>query len=148
MESVVPQAVRAQLELGQSPSALLIWRSGCFTSRYMLPYWQRLAERHSNKRVLSVCQDGQELQSDYCRQNGILHEVVCDSPKLAISRALQIDDVPSYWILDTEGSTLLSGVGWSKETMIQADQLLSQMGEPLSSGFFGSDEDVISFKPG
>src|SRR5688572_11456505 len=74
---------------GGQPLVVLVWRTGCSTSRLAVPFFQRLQDRHPKALVLGVSQEDEGTMREYNRQNGLTFEHVSDSG-LRITRQLGV----------------------------------------------------------
>lgn len=126
----------------QRPLAVVLWRIGCSTSRYAIPYWDRLAKRHPEARIVAICQDPPEETAEYCRANGLSLPMIADGPGLKLSRSLGAEVVPSFWLLSSTNS--VSGYGWDRRELENIDAALGGAENPL----FDSTDAVLDFKPG
>jgi len=124
------------------PFVVVVWRSGCRTCQYALPYWQRLADANPTAAILGVCQDDPATLAEYCRDRGITFSQRSDSG-LRISRALKVSIVPSYWLVGPSGDIILTGEGWDRSSLESINRYLGGTQEIIQP-----NEDVVTFKPG
>lgn len=142
MVSELPKSVRDAVGEGDKPLVVVLWRIGCSTSRYALPYWDRLAKRHPEAKIVAICQDPLEATSEYCHVNGITMPMISDGPELRHSRSLEAPIVPAFWV---SGSGAPShGHGWNRQVLEEIDAGLGNSDTPL----IAPGESVIDFKPG
>lgn len=143
MARPMPDAVLSRLGLTTSSSVVVVWHTGCSTSRLAIPYWQRLQDRHPEAVVYSVSQDEPGVAAEYAAQHGLTMKRVDGDDATAIARALQVNLVPAYWLL--QGCEIVDeGAAWDVSALERFHQSLS----PGAPTLITAADAVPSFKPG
>src|SRR2546421_5810606 len=78
------------------PLAMIVWRTGCSTCRYTLPFWQRLHEANPEAVIFGICQDDEPTMHDWCRDHGVTFRQFTDKD-LQVTHLFEVETVPSYW---------------------------------------------------
>lgn len=118
----------------KGPLLVIAWKIGCPVSRMTLPFFDRIQGAYPAARVLGVAQENEQELSEYVRKNGIAFQQLPDAD-LSVSKVLNLDLVPSYWLIDTSGMVLEGGQAWNRE-------LIESINERLAS-LVGIDQTLI-----
>lgn len=131
-----------------SPLAVLFWRTGCSTSRMMIPFWQRLHNRFPSAEILAVSQDEVQTTAEWCNDHDITMRQLIDAPGQRVSRQFGIKTVPAFWLTDHTGGVLVEGESWDRGKLEQINTVLSaKLGQPYEP-LVTEDDGVPAFKPG
>lgn len=144
----LPDSAYELLETGGAPTAFMVWRTGCSTSRLAIPYWQRLHELYPQVNVIAFCQDDAPVGEAYARGEGLLLPMAYGDHSMRLSRSLQVQTVPAFWVLDRAGDVVLEGIAWNRSVFEDANALLASLAGVPQKTLFRPDDDVPEFKPG
>jgi peroxiredoxin len=127
--------------LEQGPLVLAFYKVSCPVCQLALPHLQRLAG--GPLRLFAVCQDGAAEARAFNREYSLDLPVWLDtsSERYAASNAFGITQVPSMFLIESDGS-----VSWASEGFVkrELEQLAERAGRPIFT-----DADVVpAMKPG
>lgn len=129
------------------PLVVFVWRPECPICRMALPYFDRLQSIYPDAVILGVFQGTSDKLREFVEKNGIRFPQVTDED-LKITRSLDLDIVPSYWLLGYDLHPIIDGVGWDKGKLNEIGGLIaSRLGIPASDVVTDAD-DVVDFRPG
>ncbi|MBX3119650.1 MAG: TlpA family protein disulfide reductase [Fimbriimonadaceae bacterium] len=137
----------SQAARGGKPILAFIWRTGCSTCRFAMPYYDRLVRAYPEAVIVGVSQDGLAETSAYCQENRIQMPQAIDMD-LAVSRKYGCKTVPTYVLAGNDGIIRLCSEAWSMKYMEEMSQLLAaELGVPVQE-IVSEADNVPSFKPG
>jgi peroxiredoxin len=100
---------------------LVFFETDCPTCQLALPYLNALAK--DKVQVIAISQDDQHSTEQFTKQMGINYPVELD-PGLKLSKAFDPQSVPTFYLLDENGSVTQSLVGFDKAGLNQFAQAL------------------------
>lgn len=129
------------------PVLAIIWRTGCSTCRFSMPFFDRLHQAYPKALIVGISQDTDSETQAYCAENDITMQQHIDE-ELVVTRRFGIKTVPAYVLADSKGIIRLSGFSWSRENVEEISSLLAQMTDLPSRRIVLEQEQVPNFKPG
>lgn len=129
------------------PILAILWRTGCSTCRYSMPFLDRIFQAYPGAIVVGVSQDTRDETDAYCKENGIAMPQLIDAD-LKVSRQYGCRTVPTYVLADTEGVVRYSGNSWSQESVEEMSQLLAGMLGTEYRQIVREADQALAFKPG
>jgi peroxiredoxin len=136
-----------RLARGGAPLLVVVWKSGCSTSRMALPFFDRLQNYYPGAKVVGVSQDAPDVLADYLSENGIHFQQFSDTG-LAISRSLGVEFVPSFWLLDDKAAIVEAGGAWERDRMEAIGEELAARTGAEARMLVQESDNVPAFKPG
>lgn len=112
-----------------------------------LSYFERLQEAYPQSVVVAIAQDSAEDLAAFLATSPVGVTVVADGDGSA-SQMLGVETVPTYWLVDSGGKILESGVAWDRRRLEAIGSALAQIAGIDEVELIGQGENVPSFKPG
>ena len=131
--------------LRSGPVLLTFFKASCPTCEYALPYLDRFnAELNGSGTAVAVSQDTPADTERFNLEQGYGTRQVFDTEEtgFAVSDAYGLTNVPTVFLVGTDGVIKHTMVSWSKEDI---EELAGKLG--LDSPFLAG-EDVLVYRPG
>ena len=98
--------------LTHGPVLAVLYKAGCPTCQLTLPYLQRISS--GGLQVVAISQDDASATSSFARTFGIEFLTLLDTQKSGylVSKAFGITNVPSLFLIETDGSISHAGSGF------------------------------------
>src|SRR3954468_16656154 len=139
----------AALEKG--PVVLAFFKISCPVCQMAFPFFERLhqAFRGKNVQVIGVSQDSPRDTAAFAKKFGITFPIALDdTKKYPASNSYQLTNVPTLFLVNTNGEIEVSSVGWSQdELQAIADKLSAGSAVPKAI-LVRPEDNVPAFKPG
>src|SRR5215813_10138474 len=126
------------------------FKVSCPVCQMAFPYIERLFRGYGGKvTFVGISQDNAKDTQDFNREFGVSFPVLLDEKgKYPASNAYRLTNVPSIFLISSEGEIELSIVGWSKKDMELLNARLSEISGQKPATLFNPCEKVPEFKPG
>ena len=134
-----------------APVILAFFKVGCPTCQYAFPYLERIhkAYSHAKLNVVGISQDDNASTLDFIKKFGVTFPVLLDDiKKYPASNAYGLTNVPSVFLVSTEGRVETSSVGWVKEEIEALNRKAAKMAGTPAIEIFKKGEQVADFKAG
>ena len=131
--------------LASGPVLLTFFKASCPTCQYALPYLDRFnAKLNGSGTAVAVSQDTPADAERFNLEHGYITKQVFDTEEagFAVSNAYGLTNVPTVFLVGTDGVIEHTMVSWSKADV---EELAGKLG--LNSPFLAG-EDVLVYKPG
>ncbi len=131
--------------LASGPVLLTFFKTSCSTCDYALPYLDRFhAELNGSGTAVAVSQDTPADAERFNLEHGYATRQVFDTEEtgFAVSDAYGLTNVPTVFLVGTDGVIKHTMVSWSK---VDVEELAGKLG--LKSPFLAG-EDVLVYRPG
>lgn len=126
------------------PGLLLVGHGECATTRFVLPFAQRLSERCPTAESVAVAlEDGDLAAWELVAELRLALPIMLDPPPHACSRALGVETVPSLFSIDADGRVAAGHVGFQRAALEEAARTLG-----VAAPLFGSGDAVPALRPG
>lgn len=138
-------------ESGRTPVVAAFFKVGCPTCQYAFPFLERLYQAYPRDRVrvVGVSQDDAAATAAFMKEYGVTFPVLLDDTKsYPASRAFQLINVPSTFLVGKNGTVDLSTIGWVKEEFEQLNDLVARATGIPPAQIFKYGEQVKDFKAG
>jgi peroxiredoxin len=137
--------------LQQGPVVAAFFKISCPVCQYALPYFERLYQAHGSGKVsfVAISQDDQRNTAAFLKEYGITFRTLLDDPKdYAVSNAYGLTNVPTWFLIQQDGTVEMSSVGWVKQDIEDLNRKLSTAEQTSPSSLFHAGEDVRDFRAG
>lgn len=138
--------------LQKGPVLLAFFKIGCPVCQFTFPFLERLYQRSKspNVTVLGISQNGPEKTATFNKEYGVTFPVLLDpeEKRYVVSNAYGLSMVPTILLVDTDGSVLVSSMGFVKADLENiAGQLTTRNNSPKAPLFLAT-ESVPANRPG
>ena len=137
--------------LAGGPVLLGIYKSSCQASKTMLPFLERLRQRHAGTplTVLGVSQDSANITRSFARRYGLAYPILIEPEGFPVSQAFDIAATPTVYLLQPDGTVAFTTMGFFKEPVNELGAAVAAaLGVESSPLVTDADADVPFFVPG
>jgi len=140
-----------QEALQRGPVFAAFFKISCPVCQYAFPYFERLYKVHGSGKVsfVAISQDDAAKTMAFLKEFGVTFPTALDDPNgYAVSNAYGLTNVPTWFLIDPDGTIELSSVGWSKQDVDDLNARLGETGQSSPLPLFKPGEDVRDFRAG
>ena len=142
-------SLAAALKAG--PVVLAFFKVSCPVCQMAFPFFERLHQsfRGSDVQVIGISQDSAQDTAEFAKRFGITFPIALDeAKKYPASSAYQLTNVPTLFLVNTDGEIEVSSVGWSRDELQAISDKLSARSAVPKSILVRPEDTVPAFKPG
>ena len=137
--------------LKRGPVLLAFFKISCPICQMAFPYIERIHKQFpkSKLQIVGISQNDAKATAGFAKEYGVTFPIALeDTDRFTVSNQYGLTNVPTLFLVSTEGKIELSSVGWLKdEVQFVADVAARNDGaKPVS--IFKPGEDVPAFKAG
>src|ERR1700736_3548402 len=136
--------------LERGPVFTSFFKVSCPVCQFTFPFLNRLYKRYGSKDVtfLGISQDSARATKEFADEYGVTFPIVLDAEGYPASNAYGITNVPTSFLIDTDGSVKIARTGFNKKDLEAIAAELSQRHKIPLSALFRPDESVPPNRPG
>jgi len=136
--------------LQRGPVFVSFFKVSCPVCQFTFPFLERLYKRYGGKDVafLGISQDNARATKEFADEYGITFPIVLDAEGYPASNAYGLTNVPTSFLIDTDGSVKIASMGFNRKDLEDIAAELSQRGNIPLSVLFRPDESVPANRPG
>ena len=137
-------------ELKKRAVVLAFFKISCPVCQFAFPYLQRLYERYrgDGATFLAISQDDAKDTQTFDKQFGVTFTTLLDGPGYPASNAYGLTSVPTIFLIDPDGTVIISCMGFSKSDLERIANELAQRRHIAAAPLFQPSENIPAFKPG
>lgn len=136
----------------KGPVVAAFFKASCPVCQFTFPFLQRLYERYGNDEVafLGISQDDAKTTASFVKEYGATFPVALDLKEkgYAASNAYGLTNVPTIFLVDPEGSVLVSSMGFVRRDLEQIAANLAERKKTAPTALFRANESVPENRPG
>lgn len=136
----------------RGPVVVAFFKVNCPVCQLAFPYLERIYKAYSGSQkftFVGVSQNDARDTQDFNRKFGITFPILLDDPrKYPASNAYGLTNVPSIFMVSSEGEVELSSVGWSRQDTEELNRRLAEISGNKPAGLIKAGEQVPDYKPG
>ena len=136
----------------RGPVVVAFFKVNCPVCQLAFPYLERIYKAYSASQkftFVGVSQNDAHDTQDFNRKFGITFPVLLDdTPKYPASNAYGLTNVPSVFMVSSEGEVEFSSVGWSRQDMEELNRRLAEISGNKPASIIQAGEQVPDYKPG
>jgi peroxiredoxin len=136
--------------LKKGPVLVAFFKISCPICQFTFPFLERLHETYGDAKVTlwGISQDDASDTKEFNKEFDITFPELIDATGYPISNQYRITNVPSMFLIGTDGKIRVSETGFSKKELERvAKEFAAASGKPASALFKPSDI-VPDYKPG
>ena len=136
--------------LKKGPVVAAFFKVSCPVCQYTFPFLERLHKQYQNDRVtfLGISQDEAEDTLEFLAEYGVTFPALIEHSSYAVSNAYGLTNVPTIFLIGTDGKVLVSVMGFDKEKLEAiSKQVGKHLGKPAAT-VFQKGECIPDSKPG
>ena len=136
--------------LERGPVFISFFKVSCPVCQFTFPFLERIYKRYGGKDVtfLGISQDNARATKEFADEYGVTFPMLLDTEGYPASNAYGLTNVPTSFLIDTDGSVKIASMGFNKKDLeVVAAELSERRKIPLSA-LFRPDETVPTNRPG
>lgn len=150
LKTIDGPAISLKDALARGPLLLIFFKVSCPTSKFTLPYVERLQQHvlpHGGQ-ALGVSQDASVLTRRFAQDCGVSFPVVIDEEPYNVSRQYGLSYVPSTFVIGPDARIVMAFDGFSKPDMVEAQRFFADHYSFAPPPIFAEKDKVPQYKPG
>ncbi len=140
-----------QQALENGPVIAAFFKVSCPVCQYALPFLERIYKSQGNKKVtvVGISQNEKRDTELFMKEYGITFPVLLDdTSKYPVSNAYGLTNVPTTFLIASDGRIQISSVSWSKKEIDEINRKAAEANGSSPTPVFLSNEQVAEFRPG
>lgn len=132
------------------PVVLAFFKVSCPVCQFTFPFLERLHGLYAGEGVTfwGISQDDARASAKFAAEYGVTFPILLDSKGYPVSNAYGLTNVPTIFLIDSDGSVKVAFTGFDKSGLESiAKQLAERWKIPLAA-LFRPNESVPAHKPG
>jgi peroxiredoxin len=136
--------------LQRGPVVLSFFKVSCPVCKFTFPFLERLFKTYGGDGItfLGVSQDSVAASRDFALDFGITFPVLIDAPGYPVSNAYGLTTVPTFFLINQDGTVQVASVGFGKAEIESIANTLADRRNITRAPVFRSDESIPAHKPG
>jgi peroxiredoxin len=136
--------------LTRGPVFVSFFKVSCPVCQFTFPFLERLYKRYGRKDVtfLGISQDNARATKEFADEYGVTFPMVLDAEGYPASNAYALTNVPTSFLIDTNGSVKIASMGFNKKDLETVAAELSERRKVSPAALFRPDESVPTNRPG
>lgn len=142
-------SLTALIERG--PVVAAFFKVSCPVCQFTFPFLERLYKRYGGDGVtfLGISQDDARATSKFAKEYGVTFPILLDDEDgYIVSNAYGLTNVPTIFLIDTDGTVKISEMGFDKKDLETIGATLAERKKISLAPLFRPDEVVPANKPG
>ena len=150
LKAVEGQQYSLESLVAGGPVLVAFFKVSCPVCQFTFPFLQRIADRFAGKNVcvIGVSQDDARNTSEFNQEFGVKFPVLLDEKGYPASNAYGLTNVPTIFLIGTDGKVKVSCTGFDKAALEQIVGELEQQQNITAAPLFLAKENVPAYKPG
>ena len=135
--------------LARGPVVLAFFKISCPTCQYAFPFIERLYKAHKSEpvTVVGISQNEAGDTEKFAQRFGVTFPMALDDKGYPASNAYGLTNVPTIFLIASDGTIEVSCVGWSRADLEEIHNRL-RGGSEVPPALWQKNESVLDFKAG
>jgi len=136
--------------LQRGPVLAAFFKVSCPVCQFTFPFLERLYQRYGSGEVsfLGISQDDARSTREFATEYGVTFPMLLDDNGYPVSNAYGLTNVPTVFLIDTDGTVKVSSMGFDKKDLETVATQLAERRKIALAPLFRPDEVIPSNKPG
>lgn len=136
--------------LQRGPVVAAFFKISCPVCQFTFPFIERLHKRYGSDDVtfLGISQDNGADSKDFAREFGVTFPILVDEKGYVVSNGYGLTSVPTFFLIETDGSVKVSCMGFGKMELEEIAKELAERRKITLMPLFTANEKVPVHKPG
>ena len=137
--------------LERGPVVAAFFKVSCPVCQFTFPFLERLHERYGGdgETFLGISQDDPKSSQEFAKEYGITFPIPLDDANgYVVSNAYGLTNVPTIFLIDTDGTVKVSSMGFDKKDLETIAAYLAERKKTSLAPLFRPEEVVPANKPG
>jgi len=134
----------------RGPVVAAFFKVSCPVCQFTFPFLERLHKRYGGDGVtfLGISQDDARATQNFAKEYGVTFPMLLDENGYPVSNAYGLTNVPTVFLIDTDGTVKVSSMGFDKKDLETIAANFAERKKISLAPLFRSDEVVPANKPG
>lgn len=134
----------------RGPVVAAFFKISCPVCQFTFPFLERLHKRYGggNASILGISQDDARSTKKFASEYGVTFPVLTDEDGYPVSNAYGLTNVPTIFLIDTNGAVKISSIGFDKKDLERIADGLAEHRKIARAPLFRPDEIIPANKPG
>ena len=135
----------------RGPVVAAFFKISCPVCQFTFPFLERLYKHYGgdNATFLGISQDDAKSSQKFAKEYGITFPILTDDDHgYVVSNAYGLTNVPTIFLIDTDGTVKVSSMGFDKKDLEKIAAELAERKKISLAPLFRPDEIVPANKPG
>jgi len=134
----------------RGPVVAAFFKISCPVCQFTFPFLERLNKRYAGDGVtfLGISQDDARATKKFTAEYGTTFPMLVDGDGYPVSNAYGLTNVPTIFLIDTDGQVKVSSMGFDKKDLETIAAALAERKRMAAAPLFRADEVVPENKPG
>ena len=134
----------------RGPVVAAFFKISCPVCQFTFPFLERLYRRYGGDAVgfLGISQDDARATKIFAKEYGVTFQMLLDEEGYPVSNAYGLSNVPTTFLIDTDGKVKISSMGFDKKDLETIAAELAERKKISLAPLFRPDEVVPTNKPG
>ena len=134
----------------RDPVVAELFKASHTVCQFTFPFRERLNKRYGGDGVtfLGISQDDARATQNFAKEYGLTFPMLLDENSYPVSNAYGLTNVPTIFLIDTDGTVKVSSMGFDKKDLETIAANLAERKKISLAPLFRSDEVVPANKPG
>lgn len=135
----------------RGPVVAAFFKISCPVCQFTFPFLERLHKRYGGDGVtfVGISQDDARATTKFAKEYGVTFPILIDDEDgYVVSNAYGLTNVPTIFLIDTDGSVKASSMGFDKKDLEKIAGELAERKKISRAPLFRPDEVVPANKPG
>jgi len=136
--------------LQRGPVLAAFFKISCPVCQFTFPFLERLYQRYGSGEVsfLGISQDDAGGTREFATEYGVTFPMLLDDNGYPVSNAYGLTNVPTVFLIDTDGTVKVSSMGFDKKDLETVATHLAERRKIALTALFRPDEVIPANKPG
>ena len=137
--------------MARGPVVAAFFKISCPVCQFTFPFLERLYRRYGGDGVtfLGISQDDARSTMSFAKEYGVTFPILIDDENgYVVSNAYGLSNVPTIFLIDTDGTVKVSSMGFDKKDLETIAANLAERKTTSLAALFRPDEVVPANKPG
>jgi len=136
--------------LQRGPVLAAFFKISCPVCQFTFPFLERLYQRYGSGEVsfLGISQDDARSTREFASEYGVTFPMLLDDNGYPVSNAYGLTNVPTVFLIDTDGTVKVSSMGFDKKDLETVATHLAERRKIALTALFRPDEVIPANKPG
>jgi peroxiredoxin len=136
--------------LERGPVVAAFFKISCPVCQFTFPFLERLHQRYrgDNVTVVGISQDDARSTRKFASEYGVTFPLLMDTDGYPVSNAYGLTNVPTVFLIDTDGKVKVSSMGFDKKDLENIAAELAEHRKIALAPLFRPDEIIPANKPG
>jgi peroxiredoxin len=150
LKSLAGQEYSLHALLKRGPVLAVFFKVSCPVCQFTFPFIERLYKRYGSGEVtfLGISQDHARATKEFADEYGGTFPMLLDAAGYPASNAYGLTNVPTSFLIDTDGTVKLTCFGFNKKELEAITTELSEHQKIPPAALFRPDESVPANRPG